>query len=188
MKLTFLFQPNIFLSKRTKAIVVITIAITVLEILVTGVTANLVCALGWMTCAGTSIDVILCCQLLSNPFPGSRGWLLSRKLRSGGCKIGSSPFLFFLPGLCYHSSIVRNISSVSFQLTSSRWTFAINQLLDRLIVSTRNDTSVCMFVLDLKRTTSSVFFRSCAEYPTQIESDTNGCCYAVRIEKLLQVW
>ena len=28
MKLTFLFKPNIFLSKRTKAIVVITIAIT----------------------------------------------------------------------------------------------------------------------------------------------------------------
>ena len=166
MKLTFLFQPNIFLSKRTKAIVVITIAITVLEILVTGVTVNLVCALGWMTCAGTSIDVILCCQLLSNPFPGSRGWLLSRKLRSGGCKIGSSPFLFFLPGLCYHSSIVRNISSVSFQLTSSRWTFPINQLLDRLlIVSTRNDTSVSMFVLDLKRITSSVFFRSCCRIP-----------------------
>ena len=165
----------------------ITIAITVLEILVTGVTVNLVCALVWMTCAGTSIDVILCCQLLSNPFPGSRGWLLSRKLRSGGCKVVLR-FSFFLPGLCYHSSIVRNISSVSFQLTSSRWTFAINQLLDRLIVSTRNDTSVSMFVLDLKRTTSSVFFRSCAEYPTLIESDTNRCCYAVRIEKLLQVW
>ena len=45
MKLTFLFQPNIFLSKRTKVIVVITIAITVLEILVTGETVNLVCAL-----------------------------------------------------------------------------------------------------------------------------------------------
>ena len=95
MKLKFLFQPNIFLSKRTKAIVVITIAITVREILVTGVTVNLVCALGWLTCAGTSIDVILCYQWLSNPFPGSRGWLLSSKLRSGGCKIGSSPFLFF---------------------------------------------------------------------------------------------
>ena len=142
MKLTFLFQPNIFLSKRTKVIVVITIAITVLEILVTGVTVNLVCALGWMTCAGTSIDVILCCKLLSNPFPGSRGWLLSRKLRSGGCKIGSSPFLFFfLPGLCYHSSIVRNIWLVSFQLTSNKERHLSKYVCSRL----KEDNLKCLF-------------------------------------------
>ena len=36
------------------------------EILFTGVTVNHVCALGWMTCAGTSIDVILCCLLLNS--------------------------------------------------------------------------------------------------------------------------
>ena len=49
MKLTFLFKPNLFLSKRTKALVVISITVLlqlfitlglVLEIVFTGVTVN----------------------------------------------------------------------------------------------------------------------------------------------------
>ena len=41
---------------------------------------------------------------------------------------------FPLPGLCYHSYIVRKISSVSFQSTSSLLTVPINKLLDRLLI------------------------------------------------------
>ena len=53
--------------------------------------------------------------------------------------------------------MVRNISSVSFQLSSSLRTFPIKQLLDRLLnVSSKTDSSVSMFVL-LKRISSNVF-------------------------------
>ena len=109
-----------------------------------------------MSCASTPNDVI------GSLLPSAKLFITSPFLE--GClenwslQIGSSPFLFFFPGFCYHSSIVRNISSLLFQLTSSQLTVPINQLLDRLLI--RDDNTVSMFVIFLKMIISSVF----AEY------------------------
>ena len=65
MKLTFLFKPNLFLSKRTKALVVITITVLLLLLITLGLVLETVCDLGWIACAGSPIDVILCHLLLS---------------------------------------------------------------------------------------------------------------------------
>ena len=123
-----------------------------LEIVSSGLNVNFVCALGWMACACTPLDVILCCLLLSRKSITSPAW--KRRLQS----------FFLLPGLSYHSSIVRNISSVSFQLTNSLLTVPINQLLDRLLIlSSRNDTSVSIFVL--VRGKPQVSFRNYCRIP-----------------------
>jgi len=65
MKLTFLFKPNLFLSKRTKSLVVMTITVLLPLLLTLGLVLETVCDLGWISCAGTTIDVILCRLLLS---------------------------------------------------------------------------------------------------------------------------
>ena len=63
MKGTFLLKPNLFLSKRTRAAVVITITMTFYAWAcacdcVLHCQRNVICALGWMSCASTPNDVI----------------------------------------------------------------------------------------------------------------------------------
>ena len=191
MKWTFLLKPNLFLSKRTRAAVVKTITITITFYAwafawdcVLQCKRNAFCALGWMSCASTPNDVIR--SLLPSPKLFITSPFLKSCLQNWSLQIGSSPFLFFLPGLCYHSSIIRNISSLLFQLTSSQLTVPINQLLDRLlIVSSRDDNTVSMFVLVLiKEDNLKCLFGVPAEYRAQIERVTERYDYAVGRERI----
>ena len=72
--------------------------------------------------------------------------------------------LFLLPGLCYHSSEVRNNSLVSLQLTClvhhrRQVRFNTGSSGDRFYHkgTLRNDTTVSMFVLARKRMLSTAF-------------------------------
>ena len=70
---------------------------------------------------------------------------------------GSFSVSFFLPRLCYHPSIVRKISSLSFQLTSLQLKVPINELLDRLLILSSKGRQHSEYVCSCKRIISSVF-------------------------------
>ena len=61
----FLFKPNLFLSKRTKALVVITFSVLLPFLITLGLVLETVCDLGWMPCAATPTPLtssyVACC-------------------------------------------------------------------------------------------------------------------------------
>ena len=77
---------------------------------------------------------------------------------------------FLLPGFCYHSSIVRNIPSVSFQLTSSLLAVPIYQFVGSIFDCFMKGRQYSKCVCTREGITSSVFSEFLQNTPPKLNA------------------